>query len=210
MRDDFPRPEELPYRPSRVKQLAFLAILLVVFVVTTGVALLLWMIEARDFDNIVARTLIHNLKWLVLFVCVALGVVSAVGLPILVIQILVHRPAFTLTSVGIRLAGGVVIAWSEIEEIHEFVDRDAPGPIKQVLLGLYLRDEDAIRARLGVADRWQMGLNKKHGRPPIVVATHHLIESVPEILDTIEDFMAELREQENKKERWPKIYRRKD
>src|SRR5438552_2639639 len=110
-------PTEVSYRPSRVKQTIAVVILALVFMVSTAGLALLWPLEPRNIDNIAMRTLAHNLGGLGLVVLAAFAVLAAVGVPILLVMMLLHRPAFTLTPDGIRVGGGLVVAWEEIDEI---------------------------------------------------------------------------------------------
>jgi hypothetical protein len=201
-------PADVSYRPSRVTQTILIAILLVAFVISSALLVVLWPLDPNQIDNITGRALLFNMKGLLVVILAASVTFTVVCLPILLTMMLRNRPAFTLTVGGIDL-NGVLIQWEEIDEIHEYVDRGTPAPLQQVVIGLYLRDMEATRAKLGAGGRWQMGVNVKKGFPPIVLATHHLQESTEEIVDAIEAYLEHLREQNQGRE-LPAVYRRKD
>lgn len=197
--------QEISYRPSRAKQTIFLAILLLVFIFCAAGFLLLWPVDPLEIQNIVGRTILFNLHGLLLVVTAVLAGFSAVCFPIVAVMMLLNRPVFTLTPEGIRLANGALVAWSEIDEIHEYVESGAPGIYQQVFIGLYLRDEQATAKKLGATGRWEMGTNKKHGWPPIALVTHHLQKSPAEILDDIERYLKQV-----EGDPLPEVFRRKD
>jgi hypothetical protein len=134
-------------------------------------------------------------------------VVSAVCVPIMLVVMLRRTPVLVLTSDGMHLRGNVLVRWEEIDEIHHYVHG---GAFPHVLIGLYLRNEETIRARLSTWARWDMDHRKKQGMPPMAIGTQALHESIEEILDDIEAYVANLPNEEGKRRPLPKVYRRKD
>ncbi len=201
-------PDEICYWPSRFKQVAFLAGTFLVFVFSSAGFILLWLLDPDQIQDHEWRVTLVGIYPLLLILLALFAVGAAVCAPIMLVKLIWPAPALALTPKGMRLRGMPLLRWEEIDEIHLY--KHKLGLTYQILIGLYFRDEEAIRARLGRLARWNMSENKRQGRPPIVVQTQHLHQSTAEILDDIEEYLDELRDDPSKKRKLPKVFRQQD
>jgi hypothetical protein len=201
-------PDEICYWPSRFNQVAVLAGTFLVFVFSFVGFIILWLLDPDQIQDHEWRVTLVGIYPVLLILLAILAVGAVVCGPIMLVMLVWPAPVLALTAKGMRLRGTPLLRWEEIEEIHEY--RHNLGLTHQMLIGLYFRDEEATRARLGRLARWNMSENKRQGRPPIVVATQHLQQTTAEILDDIEEYLDELRRDTSKKRKLPKVFRRQD
>lgn len=201
-------PEDVKFWPSRRKQLVVAACAAAVaFLCAVGLVLVIPLDAARIEDETL-RSLVREWWGWSLFILGSVFLCALIMAILPPIMLVVDRaPALTLNPEGMEfsMVEKMALRWEEIDSLLEYVPTNLPWPMRRPMLGIMLRDENAVRERVGWQVRGAMDRAVQQGWPPLSIMADSA-GGIDEMLDKIEKYLQELKRMDPRRS-LPKVHR---